>query len=41
MTNAEKIQALVRYRLAQATEAVAAAELNPANGLDANPPREP
>ena len=41
VTNAEKIQALVRYRLEQATEAIAAAELNPANGLDANPPREP
>ena len=33
MTNAEKLQALVRYRLEQATEAIAAAELNLANGL--------
>ena len=33
MTKAEKIQALVRYRLEQAAEAIAAAELNLANGL--------
>lgn len=33
MTEAEKIQALIRYRLEQAAEAVAAAELNLANGL--------
>ena len=33
MTNTEKLQALVRYRLEQATEAIAAAELNLANGL--------
>jgi hypothetical protein len=33
VTEAEKIRALVRYRLEQATEALAAAELNLANGL--------
>jgi len=33
VTEAEKIQALIRYRLEQAAEAVAAAELNLANGL--------
>ena len=33
MTEGEKIQALIRYRLEQATEAIAAAELNLANGL--------
>lgn len=33
MTEAEKIQALVRYRLEQAQEAMAAAELNLANDL--------
>lgn len=33
MTEAEKILALVRYRLEQAAEALAAAELNLANGL--------
>lgn len=33
MTEAEKIQALIRYRLEQATEALAAGELNLANGL--------
>ena len=34
MTEAEKIQALVRQRLDQATEAVSAAELNLANGFE-------
>lgn len=34
MTEAEKIRALVRYRLEQATEALAAAALNLANGLE-------
>ena len=34
MTEAEKIAALIGYRLAQATEALSAAELNLANGLD-------
>ena len=33
MTETEKIQALVRYRLDQAAEAVAAADLNLAGGL--------
>lgn len=33
MTETEKIQALVRYRLEQAAEAVAAADLNLAGGL--------
>jgi uncharacterized protein (UPF0332 family) len=33
VTELEKIQALVRYRLDQAAEAMAAAELNLANGL--------
>lgn len=33
MTEAEKIAALIRYRLAQAKEALDAAELNLANGL--------
>ena len=33
MTDAEKIDALIRYRLAQADEALAAARLNLANGL--------
>ena len=33
MTEQEKIEALVRHRLEQATEAVSAAELNLANGL--------
>ncbi len=34
MTEAEKIQALVQYRLEQASEALTAAELNSANGLE-------
>lgn len=34
MTEAEKIAALIRYRLDQAAEALAAAELNLANGLE-------
>jgi uncharacterized protein (UPF0332 family) len=34
VTEAEKIQALVRYRLEQAAEALAAAELNLANALE-------
>ena len=34
MTEAEKLLALVRYRLEQATEALVAAELNLANGLE-------
>lgn len=33
MTDAEKINALIQYRLAQADEALAAAQLNPANSL--------
>ena len=33
MTDAEKIQALIRYRLEQADEALAAAELSLTNGL--------
>ena len=33
MSEAERIQALVRYRLEQADEAIASAELNLANGL--------
>ena len=33
MTDAEKIQALIRYRLEQANEALAAAELSLTNGL--------
>lgn len=33
MTESEKIQALIRYRLEQADEALAAADLNLANGL--------
>jgi uncharacterized protein (UPF0332 family) len=34
VTEAEKIAALIRYRLEQADEALAAAELNLANGLE-------
>ena len=34
MTEADKIQALVRYRLEQAAEAMAAADLSLANGLE-------
>jgi uncharacterized protein (UPF0332 family) len=34
VTEAEKIQALMRYRLEQAAEALAAAKLNLANGLE-------
>lgn len=34
MTDAEKIAALIRYRLEQADEALAAAALNLANGLE-------